>query len=109
MKDSTTDNPEKERHLNGPQYAKDVHQPGEVVTGMTRGTASMIGQSARASHKDVLQNKIVDSTKRTERYSEAQPARKAFSTMAISGYYQSPNSAGNVVSKKLYGRDEKDF
>jgi hypothetical protein len=109
MRDITTDNPDKARHLNGPQYCKDVYQPGEVIVGMTRGTASMIGNEARGNHKTVLEHKVVGDTKRTERYSEAAPARKAFSTMAKSGYYQNPNAAGNVVSKKLYSREDKDF
>jgi hypothetical protein len=109
MKDSTTDNPDKARHLNGPQYSNQVYQPGEVVIGMTRGKSTMIGNEARSNHKTVLEHKVVNETKRTERNSEAMPARKAFSTMAKSGYFQNPNAAGNVVSKKLYSKDEKDF
>lgn len=105
MKDSTTDRPEIARHLNAPQYAKDVHYNQEIVVGMTRGVATMIGNQARDNHKTVLQPKVVNETKRTERYSEAAPARKAFSTMAKSGYFQSPNAAGNVVSKKLDSRE----
>ncbi len=108
MKDATTDNPEIARHLNAPQYAKDMHYKQEVMVGMTRGTATMIGNSARDNHKTVLLPKVVNETKRTERYSEAEPARKAFSTLAKDGYYQTPNSAGNGIARRMY-RDDESF
>lgn len=108
MKDATTSNPQIGCHLNAPQYAKDMHYRQEVRIGMTRGTATMIGNSARDNHKTVLLPKVVHETKRTERYSEAQPARKAFSTLAKDGYYQTPNAIGNSVARRMYD-DDKGF
>ena len=84
------------------QYNHSVQ--GEMHVNMNAGSQAFIGDSARINHKQVVGNKVVNDTAKTERHNEEGPkpdVTKNFSRLPKTHWVPQPNNYGEPVAHRV--------
>lgn len=87
-----------------------ISQKSEVHLNMNGGSHAFIADSAKLNHRQIVGHKIVSSTARTERRSEASPqpdVTKNYSRLPKIHWVPQPNNLGNPVGEALYRKAGK--